>query len=257
MSKNSARSKGYRPSKSSRKPFTAKEKRFLVIAAAVLVIALAGVIVIPNAVQSARLHLVGTDSNGVVKGIQDNWLVANLSKSSGTRQYSHVANAQPVDGYTLKGTGYLTDPNARTVYFEAPGAEIPEYTATIANGNYAEIALNFSTSQDIVLTEVIEQGDIEQSTIAGHAASAFWVNGTIDSLYDDDGNAIDPTYDDEGNAVYPQKYQLAAYCYVESPNPGLSVLLSITMFNTEENVYPDPSTLMSLLASAAERIEFL
>lgn len=245
-------------SKSTRKPYTAREKRALILFAAVIVVAALCLGIVPGIVERHRLHLVGTDSAGAVKGLQDNWLVANISQSGASaRRYSHVADIYPLEGYAFRGTGYLTDPNVRTVYYESPGADIPEYTVTIAKENYAAMAEAFASSQEMLFTEIFGRSEVQAGAAAGRATAAFWVNGTIDNMYDADGNPIEPEYDAEGNAVYPQKYELAAYCYVESPQDSLSTLLSVTLFNAEDNDFPEPSALIELLTRAAEKIEYL
>ena len=232
----------------------AREKRVRVIVTAVIALAFLCALVIPKLVQRQKNRLVGTDSQGVVKGIQDNWLVANLGEGT-NRQYSHIADIEPAEGYTLKGTGYLTDPNVRTVYFVSDTG-IPEYTVTAAHGRYDQMAADFRDNQEILFTEVLGLGEVETGQAGQWHTAAFWVNGTIDDMFDEDGNAIEPTYDAEGNAVYPQKFEQAAYCYVESPVAGTSVLLSVTQFNRKENAFMDPSEILAFLTRAAQYIRY-
>ena len=228
------------------------DMRITIAVTAVIVLALLCAFFVPRIVRDRRDGVLGVDHSGMVKGIQDHWLVADIGEGT-NRRYIHLADIEPMEGYAIKGTGYLTDPNVRSVYFEGEG---PEYSAVTAKGAYDRMAEDFRGNQDILLTQVLELGDVTEGQAGTWRTAAFWVNGTIDDMYDQDGNPVEPGVDDEGNAVYPQKYEQAAYCYVESPREGVSVLLSMVLFDREENAFMEPERMLEILMEAAGRIEY-
>ena len=233
---------------------TAKENRAMLIFNVLLVVALVSIFVVPRMLYNSRNHIVGTDAAGRVTGLQDNWVVIDL-EDRGTKKYSHLADAEPAEGYRLRGTGYLTDENVRMIYFETDG-ELGEYTVMATHGAYDRRAEEFRGNQEMLLTEVLNLGAVETGQSGKWRTASFCVNGTIDDMYDAEGNAITPTEDAEGNPVYPQKYEQAVYLYLESPMSDTSVLLSMTLFNREENVFPAMEEMTALLQRAAEGIRY-
>lgn len=236
--------------------FSPKEIRALIAMVAALVLIVAMLILVPDLVDRARNHIVGVGGDGLVEAMEDNWLITNLS-DTGAPKYSHLANVGAVEGYALEGTGFLSDANERTLYFRSENAEIEEYTVTVAKGEYDQIAADVLDSQQAVLTEVLDTSEIGSEEINGLSISYFWVNGTIDNMYDTAGNSIEPEYDADGNAIYPQKYLLSAYCYVDSPIEERSVLLSATMYNEVDNTFVDPNNMIELLKTAVYQIQYL
>ncbi len=258
MKKRSRKSNGYVESskRGTSNRFTPREIRALIAMAVIFVAVVATVIFVPEFVDRAQYHIVDVDADGQIEGMSDNWLVTNLN-DGGAKKYSHLGNVDPVDGYALAGTGYITDANERTIYFAAEDATIPEYTATVAKGEYDAMAASVLEGQRMVLTETLDASEVRVEQIDGINVAYCWINGTIDSMYDSEGNPIEPEYDDEGNAVYPQKYVQTAYCYVDSPIPERSVLLCATMYNEEENVFVAPDAMIELLMTASRQIHYL
>lgn len=235
---------------------TPREVRALIITIFTFVLIVAAVIFIPEIVGRMRNHIVDVGEDGLVVGMEDNWLVTNLGDGE-VKKYSHLANVDPVEGYVLQGTGYLSDANERTLYFVSEHAKIPEYTVTVARGTYEEMPAAVLAGQEAVLTEILASSTICTEQADDVKLAYFWVNGTIDSMYDSEGVEITPEYDADGNAQYPQKYMLAVYCYVESSIQDRSVLLSVTMYNEAENAFVEPDEIIELLKEAAQQIQYL
>ena len=94
MSKKSARSKGYRTYKTEQKGFSKGELKTLIIAAVVLVLAIAAIIILPDAIEARHLIKV---KDGALQGVEDNWLVLNVGTSSNPK-YRKIAEVDPVEG---------------------------------------------------------------------------------------------------------------------------------------------------------------
>lgn len=256
MSRKSRRAKGRRKYKNVKsKPMTKAEIVKMIIYTVIIVVVVAGFIVVPDWIEDTKNHVVGVNRDGIVKGMEDNWLVIDLGSSS-SHKYSHLANIDPAEGYSFKNTDYLTDENVRMMYFSSDEDSSMEYIVMGAKNSYDVQAETFMNNQGAIFAEIYDASDLIREEVSGVNTAGFWANGTINIVYDSDGNPIEPEYDEEGNPVYPQKYGFAGYCYVESPVDNHSVLISMTLYNEESNDFPDAQTVMDTLYSAAAGIHF-
>ena len=110
MSKKSARSKGYRTYKTEQKGFSKGELKTLIIAAVVLVLAIAAIIILPDAIEARHLIKV---KDGALQGVEDNWLVLNVGTSSHPK-YRKIAEVDPAEGYSFEKTDHLSSLNLST-----------------------------------------------------------------------------------------------------------------------------------------------
>ena len=163
MSKTSARSKGYRKTKQPKKGYTPQEIRTMIIGFAVIIVVVIGVLVVPDFIESFHLLKV---KDGVVQGVEDNWLICNTGTSS-HKKYRKLAETEPVEGYELSSIedGY-TDANLRYITY-APADDIGVAEKLIVqpgNGAAAELVSAYQT-QISRFGELLYLSDIEESTV--------------------------------------------------------------------------------------------
>ena len=163
MSKTSARSKGYRKTKQPKKGYTPQEIRTMIIGFAVIIVVVIGVLVVPDIIESFHLLKV---KDGVVQGVEDNWLICNTGTSS-HKKYRKLAETEPVEGYELSSIedGY-TDANLRYItYAPADDSGVAEkLIVQPGNGAAAELVSAYQT-QISRFGELLYLSDIEESTV--------------------------------------------------------------------------------------------
>ena len=163
MSKTSARSKGYRKTKQPKKGYTPQEIRTMIIGFAVIIVVVIGVLVVPDFIESFHLLKV---KDGVVQGVEDNWLICNTGTSS-HKKYRKLAETEPVEGYELSSIedGY-TDANLRYItYAPADDSGVAEkLIVQPGNGAAAELVSAYQT-QISRFGELLYLSDIEESTV--------------------------------------------------------------------------------------------
>lgn len=163
MSKTSARSKGYRKTKQPKKGYTPQEIRTMIIGFAVIIVVVIGVLVVPDFIESFHLLKV---KDGVVQGVEDNWLICNTGTSS-HKKYRKLAETEPVEGYELSSIedGY-TDANLRYInYAPADDSGVAEkLIVQPGNGAAAELVSAYQT-QISRFGELLYLSDIEENTV--------------------------------------------------------------------------------------------
>ncbi|MGN0802847.1 MAG: hypothetical protein ACI4MF_09660, partial [Candidatus Faecivicinus sp.] len=158
MSKTSARSKGYRKVKKQKKGYTPQEIRTMIIGFAVIVVVIIGVLVVPDFIESFHLLKV---KDGVVQGVEDNWLVCNTGTSS-HKKYRKLGETEPVEGYELSSIedGY-SDANLRYFNYSPTSDDAVAQKLIIqpGNGDASELVQTYKT-QIGAFGETLYVGDV-------------------------------------------------------------------------------------------------
>lgn len=163
MSKTSARSKGYRKVKKQKKGYTPQEIRTMIIGFAVIIVVVIGVLVVPDFIESFHLLKV---KDGVVQGVEDNWLVCNTGTSS-HKKYRKLGETEPVEGYELDSIedGY-SDANLRYFNYTPTSDDAVAQKLIIqpGNGEASELVETYKT-QIGTFGETLYVGDVLEETV--------------------------------------------------------------------------------------------
>ena len=244
MGKNSARAKGYRKNQKKNTGYTESEKRIMTIGFLVIVVIIIGVLVLPDWIESFSLLKV---RDGVVQGVEDNWLICNLGTSSSPK-YRKLAEVNPIDGFEMTGTSYITDSNTPYLIF-APTGDSAAQTMTIQAGNggaqtlaekYASTIGNFA--------EVLYRDELIHETVADHEIWAILLEYRMEDFTESESDTeteADPTY----------TYTQSAVVYTDTLVDGRSVVISAAVEGDSEAAFGDREALLEAAKSAVASIE--
>lgn len=266
MSKKSARSKGYRSYKTEQKGFTKGELRALIIGFVVLVLAIAAVIYLPDAIENSHLVKV---KDGEFIGAEDNWLIINTSDTS-TKKYRKIAEVNPVEGYTSESFASSSTDLSRSFNFTAEdeNAVVSSYTVSGNDSEYKSCAegvlSNFSTNVALYGMTPISIAD-EMSTCEVNGHTLYWfesaysydetVTAETDETADEDA-ATDETAE-ETAAQTVTHYIQNVYMYAPSDVDGMCVILAVSNDYASEEEFGDVGEIVAFLQTAAAQISSL
>ena len=247
MSKKSARSKGYRTYKTEQKGFSKGELKTLIIAAVVLVLAIAAIIILPDAIEARHLIKV---KDGALQGVEDNWLVLNVGTSSHPK-YRKIAEVDPAEGYSFEKTDHLSSLNLSTnLTFKADdeqNAVADTYVAlSSANECKALAEKAFSNIQSGVITSqlnVLTQSDKLQ-TCDVNGVQGYWYTMNYSSEV--------PAEEEGGEAT--TKYSQNVYLYLPAGIKDTSVILSASNTCESEEEFGDVDAMLEMLKEASTHI---
>ncbi len=197
MSKKSARSKGYRKNtKKKSKGYTPQEKRIMIIGFAVIILVIIGIVVIPDWVES--FSLLDVDSDGVVQGLEDNWLICNVGTSS-NKKYRKLAEVETPEGYELSSTeDGLTDSNLRYFIYEPTGDSVAEnITIQSGSGEASELVETYRTTMSSFSEILYSDDEITETTVNGANIYAFVMEYRMESTSTDEEETADDTEDED------------------------------------------------------------
>lgn len=139
------------------------------------------------AVLLTLIMLISTALNDPLKGKQDNWLILDVSASSKTHDYQHLADFNMPEGYT-RGEYSLYDDGVQQDFFcEAEDASNPVQDVYVSGAKgisateYPAVVLSYNIHK--------EAGEPRQLTISGKECSALYLVSD-ESEWSGDGMAI-------------------------------------------------------------------
>lgn len=287
MSKTSARSKGYRKTKQPKKGYTPQEIRTMIIGFAVIIVVVIGVLVVPDFIESFHLLKV---KDGVVQGVEDNWLICNTGTSS-HKKYRKLAETEPVEGYELSSIedGY-TDANLRYITY-APADESGVAEKLIVqpgNGAAAELVSAYQT-QISRFGELLYLSDIEESTVNdtnvysliveyrtqdySEQVAAEEAEAEAEAAAEDEAPAEEAAAEDEAPAEetaadteeeapaeetaddaeeeITYEYTQSVVLYIESPIDGKCVVINAMNNGADESAFGDRDAMLKLVLEQA------
>lgn len=287
MSKTSARSKGYRKVKKQKKGYTPQEIRTMIIGFAVIVVVVIGVLVVPDFIESFHLLKV---KDGVVQGVEDNWLVCNTGTSS-HKKYRKLGETEPVEGYELDSIedGY-SDANLR--YFNytptsddavaqkliiQPGngeaselvetykTQIGTFGETLYVGDVLEETVNDVNTYTVVVeyraedySEAIEEAEAEaaaEDEAAEDAAEDEAAEAPAEDVVEDEAAeapAEDATEDEAADEdEVVYEYNQSVVLYIESPIDGKCIVVSALNSGADESAFADRDAMIELVRQQA------
>lgn len=285
MSKTSARSKGYRKTKQPKKGYTPQEIRTMIIGFAVIIVVVIGVLVVPDFIESFHLLKV---KDGVVQGVEDNWLICNTGTSS-HKKYRKLAETEPVEGYELSSIedGY-TDANLRYItYAPADDSGVAEkLIVQPGNGAAAELVSAYQT-QISRFGELLYLSDIEESTVNdtnvysliveyrtqdySEQVAAEEAEAEAEAAAEDEAPAEEAAAEDEAPAEetaaeeeapaeetaddaeeeITYEYTQSVVLYIESPIDGKCVVINAMNNGADESAFGDRDAMLKLVLEQA------
>lgn len=250
MSKKSSRSKGYRSYKTEQKGFTKGELRTLIIGFVVLVLAIAAIIYLPDAIEAR--HLIKVE-NGEFVGAEDNWLIVNTGNSTKAK-YRKIAEVDPAEGYALDEINNTSSANlSRTMRFKAEdeASAVAEYTVSPSTDEYKALAesvfTNFSNNGLLTMGATVTSHSDELQTCEVNGKTLYWFTAVYSYETRDDENSTDTT----------THYTQGVYLYAPSDVNGMSVILSVTNEVESEDALGDVDAMLEVLKSAAAQVSSL
>jgi len=231
MAKNSARSKGYRKTYKKVTGYTELEKKIMIIGFAALVVILIAVLVLPDAI--ARIGSLKV-SDGVVQGLEENWLISNTGTSS-KKIYKKLAEVEAIEGYELEETvDGITDSNLRYfVYQPAEGAEGPELLIQSGSNNAKTLMANYRTMLGSYAEILYLDEDVKEETIDGMKTYSCVIEYRMEDYNEEATEETEPTY----------TYTQTAVVYIESNLSEKSVVITLANEGADETVFGDREAL--------------
>ncbi len=269
MAKKSSRSKGYRKYKTEQKGFTKGEIRTLIIGFVVIILAIAAIIYLPDAIEAT--HLVKVE-DGEFVGAEDNWLITNVSDTS-TRKYRKLAEVDPAEGYTLDSTTTSSTSNlSRTFTFKAEDEEnaaVKEYVVSgsatsckeLSETVYNNFASNAVSAYGLNVTEYSDA--LQTAEINGKTLYWFSAVYTYDETVENTEEATDETAteetatEDTAEAATEETvthYIQSLNVYAPADVKGMTVILSTTNDCLSEEEFADMDAMLDVLKDAAGQI---
>lgn len=244
MGKNSARAKGYRKNQKKSTGYTESEKKIMTIGFLVIVLVIVGVLVLPDWIESFSLLKV---KDGVIQGVEDNWLICNLGTSSSPK-YRKLAEINPVDGFELSETSYITDAN--TPYFiYTPTGDSAAQKLSIQAGNGGAETLAKQYAESIgAFSEVSYKSDVTEETVGDRKVWTVLVEFRMEDYVEEDADSeteTEPTY----------TYTQSALVYTDTFVDGRSVVISASVEGDSESAFGDREALLEAAKSAVGSIE--
>lgn len=254
MGKNSARSKGYRKTYTKVTGYTETEKKIMTIGFIAIVVILVAVLVLPDWIESFSLLKV---KDGIVQGVEENWLIFNKTGSSSNPKYQKLAAINAPEGFEQGESGYITDVNVPYLQF-APTGESAAQTlmAQSGNGEAEELANNYA-GMISMYGEILHQGEVVEETINGVKTWSFIAEYRMENLSEDVAAATEGTEEDveaaEAEVVYD--YTQSAICYVDSPIADRCVVLTASNTGSDDTCFADRDAMLEVVRSAVAGIE--
>ena len=272
MSKTSARSKGYRKVKKQKKGYTPQEIRTMIIGFAVIVVVVIGVLVVPDFIESFHLLKV---KDGVVQGVEDNWLVCNTGTSS-HKKYRKLGETEPVEGYELDSIedGY-SDANLRYFNYTPTSDDAVAQKLIIqpGNGEASELVETYKTQigtfgETLYVGDVLEEtvNDVNTYTVVveyraedyseaieeAEAEAAAEDEAAEDAAEDEtaEAPAEDATEDEAADEVV-YEYNQSVVLYIESPIDGKCIVVSALNSGADESAFADRDAMIELVRQQA------
>lgn len=240
MAKKSARSKGFRNPKKRSNAYTLPEKRALIFSVSILAAILFCAVAVPRIVD-AVLYLDVRD--GVVQGVEDDWLIKNFSETDKPR-YRKVAEVSPAQGYVFdRAEASPVDKQENYLYYRAEDSSVPlqEYYAFAGNSSYDELARDSLDTIQNFVDEVIYAGEV----VSGEYEEVKYCSYVLEYS---DNNAAD-------NQAAQMEYIQMVNVYVQSPMKDTCVILSSTIVGGDISVFADRGALLDSLVAAIPSIE--
>lgn len=272
MGKNSARAKGYRKNQKKSTGYTESEKKIMTIGFLVIVLVIVGVLVLPDWIESFSLLKV---KDGVVQGVEDNWLICNLGTSSSPK-YRKLAEINPVEGFELTGTNYITDANVPYfVYAPTGDSAAQQMTIQAGNGDAQTLAEKYASSIG-AFAEVLYQDEVIHDTVGDREIWAVLVEYRMENYteteteteadsetepkttqspndYTDTVEKTDTVVDSEAEPTYT--YSQSAIVYTDTLVDGRSIVISASVEGDSEAAFGDREALLEAAKSAVASIE--
>lgn len=254
MGKNSARSKGYRKAQKKTTGYTESEKRVMTIGFLAIIVVIVCVLWVPDWIESFSLLKV---KDGVVQGVEENWLVCNMGTSSKPK-YRKLAVVEPPEGFEMTETNYISDANMPYLVFGPTGEAAAQSVMAQSGNGEAESLANSYASNIGVYGEVLYQSDVVAETIDGKQTWAFVVEYRMEDYSEqiaaaESGDSEAEAAAKEADPVY--SYTQSAILYVDSPIKEKSVVLTASNSGDSDAVFGDRDALMELVRSAVAGVE--
>lgn len=244
MGKSSARAKGYRKNQKKTNGYTESEKKIMTIGFLVIVVVIIGVLVLPDWIESFSLLKV---KDGVVQGVEDNWLICNLGTSSSPK-YRKLAEINPVDGFEMSETSYITDANTPYFIFEPTGDSAAQ-KLTVQAGNGGAEALASKYAETIgAFSDVLYKSDVAAETVGDRKIWTILVEYRMENYSEEEAESdaeTEPTY----------SYTQSALVYTDALVSGRSIVISAAVDGDSESVFVDREALLEAAKSAVSSIE--
>lgn len=284
MSKKKAHHQDRSAQTKSRLGYTPKEKKIMIFDFAGLVVVLALIIWLPDFIRSFGLLDV---KDGVVQGVEDNWLICDVGTSS-RNEYRKLAEIGDIDGYELSLSASVSDENV--LYHDyAPTGDGPAQTLRFmsVSGEASEMFDTLTERQSMFMNEVTYQSEPEELTINGRDAYVFLIEGTMQDYEaeaeaaaetdaeaadasgdaaaetapeatpeaaDASGDAESETTGDAEDDAAAVTYLQNAYLYIDSGISGHSVLVNAFNEGADESVFADHDAMIELVERAAQSV---
>ena len=262
MGKNSARAKGYRKNQKKSTGYTESEKKIMTIGFLVIVLVIVGVLVLPDWIESFSLLKV---KDGVVQGVEDNWLICNLGTSSSPK-YRKLAEVNPVEGFELTGTNYITDANVSYfVYAPTGDSAAQQMTIQAGNGDAQTLAEKYASSIG-AFAEVLYQDEVIHDTVGDREIWAVLVEYRMENYTETeteteaetDTEAETETEAEADSATEAEPtytYSQSAIVYTDTLVDGRSIVISASVEGDSEAAFGDREALLEAAKSAVASIE--
>ena len=233
--------------KTEQKGFTKSELRTLIIGFVVLVLAIAAIIYLPDALEAR--HLIKVE-NGEFVGASDNWLVANTGTSSHAK-YRKIAEVDPADGYALDTETQLSPTHLdKTFNAEDENAAVKSYTVSGSNREYKALAEDtlskyaaYVANYGVNVTSISD----ELQTVEINGKTLYWFTATTSYVTTSADNSSETT----------TKYSQNVSMYAPSDVKGTSVILSVSNTVDSEDAFIDVNEMVEVLKSAAANVSSL
>ena len=259
MGKNSARAKGYRKNQKKSTGYTESEKKIMTIGFLVIVLVIVGVLVLPDWIESFSLLKV---KDGVVQGVEDNWLICNLGTSSSPK-YRKLAEINPVEGFELADTSYITDANTPYFILKPTGdSAAQQMTIQAGNGSAQTLAEKYASSIGAfaevleiwaVLVEYRMENYTETEAETDSETETEPKTTQSPNDYTDTVEETDTVVDSEAEPTYT--YSQSAIVYTDTLVDGRSVVISASVEGDSEAAFGDREALLEAAKSAVASIE--
>lgn len=259
MSKTSARSKGYRKVKKQKKGYTPQEIRTMIIGFAVIIVVVIGVLVVPDFIESFHLLKV---KDGVVQGVEDNWLVCNTGTSS-HKKYRKLGETEPVEGYELDSIedGY-SDANLRYFNYTPTSDDAVAQKLIIqpGNGEASELVETYKTQigtfgETLYVGDVLEEtvNDVNTYTVVVEYRAEDYSEAIEEAEAEaaaEDEAAEDAAEDEAADEVV-YEYNQSVVLYIESPIDGKCIVVSALNSGADESAFADRDAMIELVRQQA------
>lgn len=252
MAKKSAYSKGFRKVHKEVKGYTPQEKKIMIIGGILLVVIFLGIVFLPDFIESFSLLKV---EDGVVQGVEDNWLVVNTG-TSGKAKYKKLAEVEAAEGYELDAVEPgLTDSNLPYFRFKpvAEGAPMQTFTVQQGSGEAKELCEKFSTNIGYY-GEILNMGEVQEHDVNGMKAYSVISEYRMQDYSQQIEAAQNETAEETTEAAEEEivyEYTQNVIVYLESAIGGKCVVISGMNTGADESVFGDSEAMLADLLKAA------